>query len=371
MRRALVFSMVMAIGMSMFSSCSEVLGQHDALSISPSSPTPTPAPAPTNTTATWTASTFAGTGSPSLANGTPGTGAAFNAPIAVCSDGTSLWVLDETNNAIRKIVISTTAVSTPWAAPMSIITGTQPNAICTDGTNLYIANNTDDTIVKIVIATGTASIFAGASGVPGTADNTGTSARFSSPQGICYDAANDLLWVADSGNNTIRKIAVSTALVTTWAGPGAVSSFGSAFTFSDPRGICTDGTHVYVADFYNQTIDEVSISSGTTTVLAGGIANNSSYAQSDNASGPSALVAAPEGICTDKTSLFFTDNGQTIRRVTLSTTAVTTIAGAVGTSSFHDGSGTNALFNGAAQLCFDTNALYVADQANNRIRKVQ
>ena len=153
--------------------------------------------------------TVAGTGSSGSANGT-GTSASFNYPRGITTDGTNLYEVDH-NHLIRKIVISTGAVTTVagtgssgWANG----TGTSasfsyPRGITTDGTNLYVADMFNHLIRKIVISTGAVTTVAG-TGSQGSADGTGTSASFYRPTGITTDGTN--LYVADYVNNLIRKI---------------------------------------------------------------------------------------------------------------------------------------------------------------------
>jgi len=173
--------------------------------------------------------TLAGTGDNGSANGT-GTSASFYNPFGITTDGTNLYVGDTKNNLIRKIVISTGVVTTVAGTGSSGSangTGTSasfyyPYGFTTDGTNLYVADYYNHLIRKIVISTGVVTTVAG-TGSSGSANGTGTSASFNSPHGITTDGTN--LYVADSSNHLIRKIVISTGVVTTVAGTG---SYGSA-----------------------------------------------------------------------------------------------------------------------------------------------
>jgi sugar lactone lactonase YvrE len=207
--------------------------------------------------------TQAGTGSSGSANGT-GTSASFNNPQGITTDGTNLYVVDSMNNLIRKIVISTGVVTTVAGTGSSGSangTGTsasfnQPNGITTDGTNLYVADFDNHLIRKIVISTGVVTTVAG-TGSSGSANGTGTSASFDRPQGITTDGTN---LYADSMNNLIRKIVISTGVVTTVAGTGSHGSAngtGTSASFSQPNGITTDGTNLYVADYLNHLIRKI------------------------------------------------------------------------------------------------------------------
>ena len=95
------------------------------------------------------------------------------------------------------------------------------------------------------------------SGSPGATDGTGTSAGFRQPYGITTDGTN--LYIADSDNHRIRKIVISTGVVTTLAGSslGYTDSTGISSKFSYPYGITTDGTNLYVADSGNKRIRQI------------------------------------------------------------------------------------------------------------------
>lgn len=113
-------------------------------------------------------------------------------------------------------------------------------------------------IRKVVIADGTVTTVAG--GYLGlTYDGTGTGAKFTAPRGITTDGTN--LYVADTGDNLIRKVVIATGVVTTIAGSAGVAGntngTGTAALFNAPRSITTDGTSLYVADFSNGVIRKI------------------------------------------------------------------------------------------------------------------
>jgi len=189
-----------------------------------------------------------------------GTGAAarFNLPVGITTDGTNLYVADTNSQTIRQIVIATgvvtTLAGTQYATGTTDATGAAarfnyPAGITTDGTNLYVADNGNHSIRKIVIATGVVSTLAGTSGTLGSTDGTGAAGLFKNPYGITTDGTN--LYVADSNNYTIRKVVIATGAVTTLAGSagsfGLVNGTGSAARFQVPNGITTDGTSLFVA----------------------------------------------------------------------------------------------------------------------------
>jgi hypothetical protein len=146
-----------------------------------------------------------------------------------------------------------------------------PSGIITDGTNLYITDTGSNTIRTIEISSGVTSTLAGSSsGSAGSTDGTGTSALFNGPKGITLTGSN--LYVADTGNNTIRKIVISSGVVTLFAGSstgasGSTDGTGTAARFHSPSGITTDGTNLFVTDTDNNSVRKIVISSRVVTTL--------------------------------------------------------------------------------------------------------
>jgi len=243
-----------------------------------------------------------------------------------------------------------------------------PRGITTDGTNLFVADDSNHTIRKIVISTGVVTTIAGSAGTSGSTDATGTSARFYNSTGITTDGTN--LFVADYGNYTIRKIVISTGVVTTIAGSttsGSTDATGTSARFYYPQGITTDGTNLFVADYGNYTIRKIVISTGVVTTIAG-----STTSGSTDATGTSARFYYPFGITTDGTNLYIAEqNNHTIRKIVISTGVVTTIAGSAGLTGSTDATGTSARFNYPQGISTDGTNLYVADHWNHAIRKIQ
>jgi len=134
-----------------------------------------------------------------------------------------------------------------------------PGGITTDGTNLFVSDTANNTIRQVVIATGMVTTVAGTASSQGSADGTGAAARFLYPYGITTDGTN--LYVADSGNHTIRKMVIATGVVTTLAGTagseGSTDGTDTAARFLLPYGITTDGTNLFVADTFNHTIRDI------------------------------------------------------------------------------------------------------------------
>jgi len=128
----------------------------------------------------------------------------------------------------------------------------------------------EDPILTTAVLSGTVTTLAG-SVVSGNTNSTGVSARFNSPFGVATDGTN--VYVADSGNNLLRQIVISSREVTTLAGTGTAGSNdgpGVQATFSSPMGLCTDGTNLYVADNNGNRIRKIDLASGEVSTVAGG-----------------------------------------------------------------------------------------------------
>jgi sugar lactone lactonase YvrE len=323
---------------------------------------------------TATMSTLAGTaGTSGSADGT-GTSASFYIPRGIALDASgNLYVADTFNCAIRKIT-SAGVVSTLAGGPCSSSYGHMPifdypEGIAVDASgSLYVADTGHSKIQKITSA-GVVSILAGSSlSLTDSADGTGTSASFNVPVGIAMDASGNL-YVADTGNNTIRKITAE-GVVTTLAGTvgtsGSTDGTGTSASFYWPHGITVDASgNLYVGDTGNNMIRKIT-STGVVTTLAGTVGGSADGA------GTSASFNGPIGIAMDADSnLYVADSSNnTIRKITPAG-VVTTLAGTAGTQGHADGTGTSASFDWPRGIAVDASGnVYVADTENNTIRKI-
>jgi 6-phosphogluconolactonase (cycloisomerase 2 family) len=244
-----------------------------------------------------------------------------------------------------------------------------PYGITSDGTHLFVADTNNHTIRKIVIATGVVTTLAGTAGSSGSTDATGLAAKFSRPSGITIDGPH--LFVADTYNHTIRKIVIATGVVTTLAGTagssGSTDGTGSAAKFDNPYGITSDGTHLFVPDSNNHTIRKIVIATGVVTTLAGTAGSSGST----DATGSAARFKGPFGIIRDGPHLFVADtNNHTIRKIVIDTGVVTTLAGTAGSSGSTDDTGSAARFNRPDGITSDGTHLFVMDRSNHTIRKI-
>jgi len=326
----------------------------------------------------YTFTTLAGVGGLTGAINGTGTASTFGTPSGVAVDANgNLYVADTDNSEIRKItaagVVTTLAGSpanpggangTGAAAQFSL-----PYGVAVDGSgNVYVADSGNNTIRKITPA-GVVTTLAGLAGIAGVVNGTGSAARFNFPQGVAVDAAGNV-YVADSENGTIRKITAA-GVVTTLAGTagdmGSANGTGAIARFNLPQGVAVDaGGNVYVADTGNVTIRKIT-AAGVVTTLAG----TAGVTGGGDGTGAAALFNSPEGVAVDAGgNVFVADSLDNVIRMISSTGVVTTIAGTVGATGVVNGKGAAALFNDPGGVAVDTNGnVYVADTVNDTIRK--
>jgi sugar lactone lactonase YvrE len=194
--------------------------------------------------------------------------------------------------------------------------------------NLYVADQGNSTIRKVTAA-GVVTTLAGTAGMTGSVDGMGTAARFNGPDGVAVDNAGNV-YVADFGNHTIRKV-TATGIVTTLAGTagmsGSADGTGTAARFFFPAGIAVDSAgNVYVAELGNPTIRKVT-ADGVVTTLAG----TAGAVGSADGTGADARFNRPTGVEVDSAgNVYVADqNNSNIRKVT-PTGITTTVAGTAG-----------------------------------------
>jgi sugar lactone lactonase YvrE len=212
--------------------------------------------------------TLAGNGTAGSLNGT-GTNATFNQPVGLAVDASgNVFIADYINNVIRKItpagVVTTFAGS--GTAALTDGTGTTaafngPFALAFDaGGNLIVADYLNHAVRKIT-AGGVVTTIAG-NGTAGYLDATGSAARFFRPAGLAIDMSGNI-FICDAQNNRIRKIS-STGVVTTLAGnnnAGSDDGIGTTAQFQYPLGLCADFANsvLYIADFGNRKMRKLII----------------------------------------------------------------------------------------------------------------
>ncbi len=304
--------------------------------------------------------------------------ARFNAPQGVAVDGNgNVYIADSGNNTIRKItpggLVSTLAGFAGSAGSAdgagSAARFNLPQGIAVDtASNVYVADSVNDTIRKITPA-GDVTTLAGAANQAGSTDGPGNTARFFYPIGVSVDSSGNV-YVADNGNSTIRAITPA-GVVSTLAGlagnGGSDNGTGSAARFSFPTRLAYDQTTgiIYVADTGNNIIRKVTLA-GVVTTLAGspGVPGTS------DGIGSAALFDGPRGISVDGAGNVYvaSTNSHTIRKIR-SGAVVTTLAGSPGSAGSADGLGSHARFDFPYALAADfAGHLYVTDTTNHTVR---
>ncbi len=239
-----------------------------------------------------------------------------------------------------------------------------PNNVAVDAAGtVYVADTANDIIRKIT-PDGTVSTLAGVAGSHGSADGIGGNARFWAPFGIAVDAAGNV-YVADTANNTIRKISPD-GVVSTLAGlagrPGGNDGLGAAARFRNPWGVAVDRSgNVFVADMSNNTIRE--IKPDGMVITYDGLAGAGGYA---NGFGSNARFNNPFAVAVDNQgNVYVSDSGNNCIRKITPNRVVATLAGSPGNS------GSAARFSNPQGLALDNSGnVYVADAGNNSIRKI-
>ena len=323
--------------------------------------------------------TLAGSAGSSGATNGPGNLARFASPYGVMVDrSNTVYVADTFNNLIRVItpagVVSTLAgkagVSGSQDKTGTAATFSRPVSLAMDSSgNIYVADTANSLIRKIAPGA-VVSTLAGSAGVVGSDNGTNGTARFNGPFAVTVDSA-DNIYVADTGNNTIRKITLS-GVVTTPAGlagsTGTTDGFGNQARLNSPTGIAAgNGTDVIIADFSNSSIRKAI--GGTNVVTVAGAATQTG---TQNGNGNAARFSSPAGTAVDAAGNVYVADEQNdaIRKITPAGD-VSTFAGNVGVVGSRDDTGVNATFNRPLGVAFDPGGnLFVADSQNHTIRKI-
>jgi sugar lactone lactonase YvrE len=310
----------------------------------------------------------------------------------------NLYVADTNNQTIRKVtpagVVSTLAgvVNTSGladgAGALALFNRPQDLTVGFDGA-LYVADAGNNAIRRVTLA-GVVTTIAGGTG-SGATNGAGSVAKFSFPSGIisncmsgaCLIGPNNswVLWVSDTGNNTIRTIAVAgaagsqTYTVSTLAGTagpaGTADGTGAAAHFGGPRGLAYDGSNVYVADTGNFTIRQ--LAGNVVTTLAGTAGQPGNV----DSVGAAARFLRPVALTYNVFSGLAVSDLSTVRRVTVGPAVidgvVSTLVGTLAGGGTADGTGSAAKFANPPGIAADAAGnLYVADSPHQQgtIRKI-
>jgi sugar lactone lactonase YvrE len=311
----------------------------------------------------WNVTTFAGVpASSGVADGAR-LSAKFNKPSGLAVRSGTLYVADTGNNSIRAINsagIVTTLVADNDADANKRLKAPVGIAVDSSG-NLYVADSGNHLIRKITVS-GEVATLAGALSSAGTTDASGTFAKFNTPTGIALNENEEILYIADSGNHTIRTLALATGSVGTLAGKavffGGDDGLGEMARFNIPGGLLIDGEgDVYLADTGNSLIRQIT-STGNVTTVAGlpGIDEIAGVPGFKDGSGTSAWFCYPEAIAlAPDGSLYIADSGnRAIRAIDIfdrvTTLSVTSTTGDAATPENSVGNGSGGGGGGVSSI---------------------
>ena len=202
------------------------------------------------------------------------------------------------------------------------------------------------------------------------------------PQAVALDEAGNV-YIADTGNNVIRRVAAATGIITTVAGNGlnGYSGDGSLATsgsLADPAGVALDAAgNLYIADFSNNVVRKVNAVTGVISTVVGGGSNPGDDGLGDNGPAFDATLYGPAGLAFDVAgNLYIADSyNSLIRKVSPVTGIISVVAGSgsnPGTDGLGDGGpATDAQLSNPMGVALDGSGnLYIADTGNNLVRKV-
>jgi sugar lactone lactonase YvrE len=312
-------------------------------------------------------SIFAGNGQNySIVDNVPGPSSQLVLPEGLAVDGTGTYIADRGEARIRKTISGGNITSPPGGMAIG------PAGVTVDGSgNMYIADASGNVVIKV--SNGVPTTIAGV-GTPGAGGDNGlaTNAQLNQPNGVAVDTAGNV-YIADTLNHKIRKITVATGIITTIAGnnsPGFGGDNGPAIgaILNQPYGLVLDvNGNIYIADTGNNRIRKITAATAFITTLAGNGAQSSS---GDGGAATSAAIASPHGVGLDSLlNLYIPDFTGRVRKVSVSG-VITTIAGTgVQGYSGDNGPATNAQLNQPWGIAVDGSGnVFVSDIGNQCVR---
>jgi uncharacterized protein (TIGR03437 family) len=291
-------------------------------------------------------STTAGNGTAGFAgDGSGATSAQLDAPSGVTMDSSrNLYIADTANNVVRKVTTSgtistvagignTTAGYAGDGGLATISLLNAPSAVAFDSAGNFFIADTANNVIRKVDTSGIITTFAG-TGYAGFAGD-GHEAKFaylSAPTGLAFDSKGNL-YIGDTGNNRIRRVAIDGTISTVagvtnagFSGDGGPAVNAQLF---GPRGIAIDGSdQIYIADSFNGRIRRIR-TDGTIETIAG---NGSVGYSGDGGPALDAIFYFPSGVSVDNASgkVYVTDNQNNRIRLLTPVAASPVINGIVG-----------------------------------------
>jgi sugar lactone lactonase YvrE len=324
-----------------------------------------------------------------IKDGGPATDALLNGPSSVKTDAAgNLYISDYDNNRVRKVDAKTGVITTiagtgkhGFAGDGALATDAAlkgPSDIAIDAKgNIYIADSYNNRIRKIDIATGNINTVVGTGRMGYTGDGgPALKATLNIPSSVAVDPAGNI-YIADFGNNVIRKVDATSGNISTIAGDGKEGKKGDGGAATDaeldkPGGVAvTSSGDVYIADEVNCKIRKVDGSTGIITAVAG---TGKEGKKGDNGPATSAQLSKPCSVALDAAgNIYIADEyNAEIRKVDASSGDITTIAGtgkeAVDAA---DGDATTTALDAPCGVAVDASGnVYLADHLTSLIRKI-
>jgi len=343
--------------------------------------------------ASGTICTFAGDGTTIYnGDGIPAEVARLAEPLGAAVDSAgNVYIADYKNHRVRRVDAASGLITTfagtgvggyngDWIPAVTAqLNGPYGVAVDTMD-NLYISEALGNRVRKVDAVTGIIETVAGIGFGGFTGDgNPAILAKISNPAGLAVDGAGNL-YIADYGNNRIRKVDAATQNIFTVAGAGTAGykgDGGQALTalLSSPNGVAIDGKgDLYIGDYANNRIRRVTSSGTMYTTISTVAGDGTTVYKGEGISPTTTGIAKPAGVAFDGIgNLYFAEYiGNRIRRVDAATGLVTTAAGN-GTFGYN-GDGIwapTATLSNPVGIAFDPgDNLYIADNMSNRVRRV-
>jgi sugar lactone lactonase YvrE len=261
-------------------------------------------------------------------------------------------------------------------ATNSILSG--PTALALDAAgDLFIADTGNNRIREITAENGYIYTVAG-NGTSGYAGDgsAATAAEIADPEGVAVDISGNI-YVGDTGNNLVRVVSATTGVISTLAGNGTAGYSGDKAAanlaeLSGPTNLALDfNGDIFIADTKNSVVRKVMLSTGIITTVAG---SGSAGYSGDGFSATNAALSSPTGVAVDAAgNIYIADTGNSrIRQVLSASGDISTIAGTGTAAYLGDGGGAlSAEFDKPESVALDPEGrLLIADTLNNRIRMV-